>query len=227
MKKFFSNIKSTLMIIYGLLLILLSACGVYPNKHLHGEDLLKLSDEMLFETVYLQNLDRVESFPDEDIALSQISAVQRTVYILSIYDMEIQNGGLCQFFVNSSSSLAPYVVECMETVGAEEHIQLFTEFVSSNQLDLHNLDSFEIFDIEDSSDTGFLADTPGFSMLDFSRFDFFKLEELEASFREFRHYQGKCRYSDCAHFGEGESECAVMRAVKDGNIPESRFESYR
>ncbi len=149
MKKFFSGVKSAVMILYGLILILLSACGLYPNKHLHGEDLLKLSDEMLFETVYLQNLDRVESFPDEDIALSQISAAQRTVYILSIYDMEIQNGGLCQFFVNSSRSLAPYVVECMETVGAEEHIQLFTEFVSGNQLDLYNLDSFEIFDIED------------------------------------------------------------------------------
>lgn len=91
----------------------------------------------------------------------------------------------------------------------------------------HTTRHVEIFDIEDSCDTGFLADTPGFSMLDFSRFDFFKLDELEDSFREFRSYRGKCRYSDCAHFGEGEDECAVMRAVKDGKIPPSRFESYR
>lgn len=149
MKKFFSNIKSIVMILYGLILILLSACGVYPNKRLHGEDLLKLPDEQLFETVYLQNLDRVESFPSEYIALSQITPAQRTVYILSIYDMEIQNGGLCQFFVNSSRSLAPYVIECMETVGADAHIQLFSEFISNNAIDLHDLDSFEIFDIED------------------------------------------------------------------------------
>ena len=91
----------------------------------------------------------------------------------------------------------------------------------------HTTRHVEIFDIENTPDTGFLADTPGFSMLDFSRFDFFSLDELEGAFREFRSYRGKCRYSDCAHFGEGEDECAVMHAVRCGEIPESRFESYR
>jgi len=91
----------------------------------------------------------------------------------------------------------------------------------------HTTRHVEIFDIEKGKNTGFLADTPGFSMLDFSRFDFFSLDELEASFREFRAYRGKCRYSDCAHFGEGEEECALMCAVKHGEIAESRFDSYR
>ena len=149
MKKFFSNIKSVFMIIGGLSLILLSACGVFSKKHLHGEDLLKLSDDKLFETVYLQTLDLVDSFADEESALAQISPVQRTVYILSIYDMEIQNGGLCQFFVNSSRSLAPYVNPCLKTVEAEGHSQLFSEFVTNNQLDPHNLDSFEITNAEE------------------------------------------------------------------------------
>ena len=149
MKKFFSNIKSVFMIIGGLFLILLSACGVFSKKHLHGEDLRKLSDDKLFETVYLQTLDLVESFPDEEAALTQISPVQRTVYILSIYDMEIQNGGLCQFFVNSSRSLAPQVTPCLKTVGAEAHNQLFAEFVANNQIDLYSLDSFEITDVEE------------------------------------------------------------------------------
>lgn len=149
MRKFFSNIKSVFMIIGGLFLILLSACGVFSKKHLHGKDLLKLSDDKLFETVYLQTLDLVESFPDEESALAQISPVQRTVYILSIYDMEIQNGGLCQFFVNSSRSLAPYVEQCLKTVGAEAHSQLLAEFIANNHLDLYNLDSFEISGIEE------------------------------------------------------------------------------
>ena len=91
----------------------------------------------------------------------------------------------------------------------------------------HTTRHVEIFDIEGASDTGFLADTPGFSMLDFSRFDFFSVDEVEYAFRELREYQGKCRYSDCAHFGEGEDECAVMRAVSRGKIAKSRFESYR
>ena len=91
----------------------------------------------------------------------------------------------------------------------------------------HTTRHVELFEINSSADTGFLADTPGFSMLDFSRFDFFSLDELEAAFRDFRAYRGKCKYADCAHYGEGEDECAVMRAVKEGKIAKSRFDSYR
>ena len=91
----------------------------------------------------------------------------------------------------------------------------------------HTTRHVEIFDISDTPDTGFLADTPGFSLIDFARFDFFSLDDVFSTFPEFLPYVGKCRYSDCAHVGEGEDECAIMRAVKDGVIPESRLESYR
>ena len=74
---------------------------------------------------------------------------------------------------------------------------------------------------------GFLADTPGFSLLDFAHFDFFDLEDLFDSFREFAPYRGECRYSDCTHTGEGVAECAIARAVSEKIIPESRHESYR
>ena len=74
---------------------------------------------------------------------------------------------------------------------------------------------------------GFVADTPGFSMLDFARLDFFSLSELFDAFPEFAAYRGKCRYADCTHTGEGPDECAVARAVRDGQIPPSRHDSYR
>ncbi len=91
----------------------------------------------------------------------------------------------------------------------------------------HTTRHVEIFDIDGGSDTGFLADTPGFSMIDFARFDFFSLEELEATFREFRAYAGMCRYADCSHVGEGVDECAVMAAAARGDIAPTRLESYR
>lgn len=91
----------------------------------------------------------------------------------------------------------------------------------------HTTRHVEIFDIEDSLDTGFLADTPGFSLIDFARFDFFSIKELESTFREFAKYRGKCRYADCAHVGEGREECAVMAAVERGQIAKTRLESYR
>ena len=91
----------------------------------------------------------------------------------------------------------------------------------------HTTRHVEIFEIQGGEDTGFLADTPGFSLIDFARFDFFSLEELIPTFPEFAQFVGKCRYTDCAHVGEGADECAMARAVLDGVIPESRIESYR
>ncbi len=91
----------------------------------------------------------------------------------------------------------------------------------------HTTRHVEIFDIGEGEDAGFLADTPGFSLVDFARFDFFSLDELLPTFRELLPYVGKCRYADCAHVGEGADECAVARAAADGKIPSSRLESYR
>ena len=148
LKKLFSKIKIVGIALLGVTTALLSSCST-ASESIHGQELLKLSDDELFETVYFQNIDTVMSYPDESVALSQISPEQRTFYILSIYDMEIQNGGLCQFFVNSSRSLAPFVDECLETVGAEEHRKLLAEFVLDNNIDLNNLDSFDTPEIED------------------------------------------------------------------------------
>ena len=71
---------------------------------------------------------------------------------------------------------------------------------------------------------GFLADTPGFSMLDFDHFDFFRLEDLPQTFREFRPHLGTCRYKKCTHTKE--EGCAVLEAVRAGEIAPSRHESY-
>ena len=91
----------------------------------------------------------------------------------------------------------------------------------------HTTRHVEIFDIDSSADTGFLADTPGFSLIDFARFDFFSLDQLLPTFPELLPYLGKCRYADCAHVGEGKEECAVARAAAEGKIAPSRLESYR
>lgn len=149
MKNLFTKVKIALAMIGSLVAVFFSACGLFPQKQVHGDNLLKLSDSKLFETVYLQTLELVESFPDEETALSEMSTPQKTVYILSMFDMELQNGGLCQFFVNSSRYLAPYVDDCLAIVGAEDHRQMFGKFVSDNKLDLTDLDSFEVLDVEE------------------------------------------------------------------------------
>ena len=71
---------------------------------------------------------------------------------------------------------------------------------------------------------GYLADTPGFSMLDFERFDFFTKEDLPETMREFKEYLGKCRYTKCTHTKD--EGCAILEALRDGKIAKSRHESY-
>lgn len=71
---------------------------------------------------------------------------------------------------------------------------------------------------------GYLADTPGFSSFDTEQMDLVLRDELQFAFREFAPYLGQCRFTGCAHVCE--KGCAVLEAVGQGEIPESRHESY-
>ena len=119
------------------------------NKALHGEALLQLGDEELCETVYLQNLDIAAEAEDAQQELAQFSGARRTVYILEMFDAEVQNGGLCQFFVNSTRTMAPYVSRALEDVGAQTHKDLFDGFIAQNNIDVSDLESFQIFKARD------------------------------------------------------------------------------
>jgi len=69
-----------------------------------------------------------------------------------------------------------------------------------------------------------IADTPGFSMMDFSNFDFIKEENVIYSFRELENLSAKCRYTDCTHTKE--DGCSVLNALENGIIAKSRYESF-
>lgn len=71
---------------------------------------------------------------------------------------------------------------------------------------------------------GYLADTPGFGMLDFAEFDFYGKDDLPYVFREFEPYIGRCRYTKCTHTKE--EGCALLEAVRNGDIPAERHQSY-
>jgi ribosome biogenesis GTPase len=71
---------------------------------------------------------------------------------------------------------------------------------------------------------GYVADTPGFSMLDFEHFDFFELPDLVHTFRDFEPLLCECRYTDCTHTKE--DECGITRALREGGISPSRHASY-
>jgi ribosome biogenesis GTPase len=80
--------------------------------------------------------------------------------------------------------------------------------------------------MEGASSESYIADTPGFSMLDFIEFDFYTLEDLPHCFPEFEPYLSKCRYTDCSHTKESASDCAIAAAIENGEIAKERHESY-
>ena len=88
----------------------------------------------------------------------------------------------------------------------------------------HTTREVELFPLSECADCGYVADTPGFSMLDFARFDFFDKDDLTDTFREFAAYEGECKYKKCTHTKE--EGCAILTAVKEKKIPPSRHESY-
>lgn len=68
---------------------------------------------------------------------------------------------------------------------------------------------------------GWIADTPGFSSLDFTHMTH---EELMSCVVEFEPYRDQCRFRNCQHVNE--PDCAVKKAVATQNIPAERYEHY-
>lgn len=73
----------------------------------------------------------------------------------------------------------------------------------------------------DAVQASYLIDTPGIK--GFGTFDM-EREELTSYFREIFHFSKNCRFSNCTHTHE--PGCAVLKAVEDHYIAQSRYQSY-
>lgn len=69
---------------------------------------------------------------------------------------------------------------------------------------------------------GLVADTPGFSSLDFSDIE---LVDLADYFPEMRALKNECRFRGCVHMNE--PNCAIKNAVETGEIREFRYANYQ
>lgn len=85
----------------------------------------------------------------------------------------------------------------------------------------HTTRAVELYKLDNG---GYIADTPGFSI---NREDIPPIykDELENCFREFKDYLGSCRFTGCSHTVE--KGCAVIEAVRRGEISEERHKSYK
>ena len=85
----------------------------------------------------------------------------------------------------------------------------------------HTTRHTELFSLPEG---GFVADTPGFSSLEYECNDYTFKENLVYCFRDLSEYADGCKFTTCTHTVE--KGCNIIEAVEKGEIPESRHKSY-
>ncbi|WP_301419950.1 ribosome small subunit-dependent GTPase A [Mammaliicoccus lentus] len=81
----------------------------------------------------------------------------------------------------------------------------------------HTTRHVELFEMEG----GFLADTPGFSALDFSHIE---KEDLTNYFPEFEEVKSECKFRNCTHINE--PKCAVKTLIEEREFYKTRYNHY-
>jgi ribosome biogenesis GTPase len=85
----------------------------------------------------------------------------------------------------------------------------------------HTTRHVELFSLGEDT---YVADTPGFASFDTEQMDVLLKENLQYAFPDFAPYLGSCQFHDCSH--RAEPACAVRKAVEEGNIEKTRYDSY-
>jgi hypothetical protein len=136
-----------------LLVLALMLCGCLPRG-----DVSTLSGDELVVAL---------AFPVDDV--SSMSPERKAAYTAACLELEVMNGGLCQFFANCPDCV-PYVPEALEAIGAVEHKALYEQFLVNTGIDpldpvfqTEDMDAFsrlyELWPWEDFDDT-YLSLTP-------------------------------------------------------------------
>ncbi len=81
----------------------------------------------------------------------------------------------------------------------------------------HTTRQVQLFELE----SGYLADTPGFSSIDIQMI---QIDDLRDCFVEFRSKAHLCQFRSCQHFNE--PNCEIKHLVETGEILQSRYDMY-
>ena len=93
-----------------------------------------------YEKLYLGMIDR---YPDpDDPGFFGYPEAGRALYVVLIFDMEIQNGGLAQFFWNCGASYARLLPDALKTTGLDDVADLYDSFLCENRITLDDVASF-------------------------------------------------------------------------------------
>ena len=137
------------------------------------EELSALNDEELFSAISDRVDDEIYYSDDVESALANANKQKQIFYTAYWYEAEVNNGGLCQYFANSSRATAPYLSEALEIIGAIKHKEHFDKFIDDNNIDVNDLSMFECEDVDEFEEKT--------KIFDFDKFDekFYELGSIE------------------------------------------------
>ncbi|MBQ2705153.1 MAG: DUF4375 domain-containing protein [Clostridia bacterium] len=113
-----------------------------------ASELSKLTDDEILNAVWTRTENIVSSKENLLEGFNSLNEEQRIFYAVNYLEMEVNNGGLCQFFVNSSRIVAPVVSDYMGIIGASEHKKLYDTFIEKYQINTYDLSSFDCETVE-------------------------------------------------------------------------------
>ena len=85
------------------------------NKYLNlsFEELKALEDHELFMAIDVKTYTKVEKND-----FNFLNEHEKVFYVINYFDTEVMNGGLCQFFVNSCRTYAPYISDFLDKLNS-------------------------------------------------------------------------------------------------------------
>ncbi len=135
-----------------LVVIALVAILVYlmatQNKNSSSNN--QLTDEEIYDYI----VDLWAYFEDKNI--DEYTEEQLVVISVTAYDGEMNNGGIAQFLSNSSNMFLPMLSNNLKQINAVKHKEQLDNLIKDNELDMNNLESFELED-ESKYDSEFYA----------------------------------------------------------------------
>lgn len=204
-----------------MLVMVCSICDPYPSTKILDR-LIAVAEYKGIEPVIAVTKTDLDSEGAENFAKIYIDAGFKVFIISPDNDDEVNRlketmaGKICAFSGNSGvgkSTLLNRIMPGLSLPTAQTSKKLGRG--------RHTTRHVELFELENKA---LVADTPGFSSVEIAQFDIILKDELEKCFREFAPYICNCKFTGCSHTKE--KGCAVLEAVNEGKISQSRHESY-
>ena len=136
--------KKGIAVLFMCACLLLMGCS-FPFGGTGREEIMAYDN---YEDLYTDMIDLTDG-PMYDPSFEKLSTEVQTLHVLAIFNMEIENGGLCQFFANGGTAYASLVADCLRQIGAEDAVVLYEGFLRKYQIDVQNLSAFRVQTVED------------------------------------------------------------------------------